>query len=360
MDYLRDVFDTKRVRLLITAGISLLVGFLFVFIGCKVSDSLDDQNFVERWGDDDYAQVTAFFSELAAVDDDGIRQIQFNIEKKLKEDSISKEDADSRLWISAYSANGEVNASSAKESVKVNAIGVGGDFFLFHPLKLVEGSYFSGDNIMKDLVVIDTDTAWKLFGSYNVIGQIVEIGSVRHVVVGVVEKETGKLNDLAGNGGPTLYLSYDSLKTNGTITYLNSFEALMPDPISDYAKDTLTKSIMADEARFEVIQNSGRYHWTKLLGNAKNFGTRGMTGKAIVFPYWENIARAHEDYLTPICLLGCVLFILPCGYLFYLLRRMWKKRTIHFADIKDFVERRIEELRERKKQKKGNGNEEVF
>ena len=353
MEYLKSVFDLRRIRLLISAGISVVLGLIIVLISKNAVAKLDDQYLAERWSEEgDYVQATVFLSELADFTNDSIKEFDYKVSNKLKQDSIMAENEDARLWIYAYSAGGKVSVSTESNSVDVRAYGVGGDFFLFHPLTFVTGSFFNNDDANKDLVVIDTDTAWKLFGSNNVVGQVVEIGGVRHIVTGVVEKDEGRLNDIAGNAEPVIYLSFESLSSNGKITYINSVETLMPNPITNYAVTTLEEIIPSEASRFTVIQNTGRFNWVSLLKNVKNFGTRGMNGKSIVYPYWENLARGYEDYLTPVTVLGCLLFVYPCGLLFYILGRMWKKRTIHGKDIKIFIENRIEDYRERKKKRK--------
>ena len=350
MDYLREVFDKKRIKLLISAGISLVVGLILVLIGVKVAGSLIDQNFAKRWiKDDSYAQVTAFFSELADFNDKSARELEYKISNKLTEESFAPESEDSRLWVYCYSAIGKVEVSSKMKSTSVKAIGVGGDFFMFHPKDIINGSLFSGDTMMKDLVVINEDTAFELFGSNDVVGQAVEIGGVRHIICGVVKREEGKLNDKAGNNEPTMYLSYEALSEHGKVTYINSFEALLPNPLTNYAKDLLQKQISVPENRFDVIENSHRFKWTKLLINIKNFGLRSMNPKGLVYTYWENIARGIEDYLTPVTVIATILLLYPCAIILYVLKRMWNKRRIHRGDVKDFAERRLEEYRERRK-----------
>ena len=82
----------KRIKLLISAGISLVVGLILVLIGVKVAGSLIDQNFAKRWiKDDSYAQVTAFFSELADFNDKSARELEYKISNKLTEESFAPE-----------------------------------------------------------------------------------------------------------------------------------------------------------------------------------------------------------------------------------------------------------------------------
>jgi len=353
MDYLRSVFVRKQVRFLISAGACLVVGLILVLIGVKTTGKLEDQQFAKRWCDDNsYAQASAYFSEVAGFTDENAKELAYKIESKLTQDSISPKTEDSRMIVYSYCANGKVNVKSSNSSADVKAIGVDGDFFMFHPLELIEGSFFDGTEVNKDLVVIDENTAWVLFGSSNVVGQVVEIGGMQHIVCGVVKRETGRLNDLAGNKEPTLYLSYESLSKNGFVSYINTFEILMPNPLTGYATAAIKELCPVDVERVEIIENSGRFKWTKLLMNVKNFGTRGMNGKGVIYPYWENIARGYEDYLTPVTVLAVLCFAYASINVFVLLIRMIKLRTIHREDIKDFIERRIEEQRERRKKVK--------
>ena len=71
----------------------------------------------------------------------------------------------------AFSPIERITLQNGKKSVSAKAIGVAGDFFLFHPLKLLDGSFFSGSDVMQDYVVIDEDMAWQLFGSNDVAGK---------------------------------------------------------------------------------------------------------------------------------------------------------------------------------------------
>ncbi len=355
MEYLRTVFDRTHIKLLISAGISLLLGLVLLLIGTKVSSALKDQQFARRWSDkSDCAQVTVFFSELAGFDADGVKELKYKIDNKLLQDSITTESEDARLWVYAYSANGEVMVSSNNSESKVRAIGVGGDYFLFHPLELLSGSFFESDYYMKDVVLIDEETAWRLFGSNDVEGQLIEIGGTLHVVGGVVKKESGRMQELAGNDEPILYMSYESLAENGMVSYINSYEALLPNPISSYGMNLLTEVIPCDSKRYEIVENTGRFNFVNLIKHVKNFGTRGMNAKGVIYPYWENVARGTEDFLVPAAVLGCLFLAYPIIIIICILIRMWQKRTIRLNDVRDFIEDIDEKRRMKKARKKGD------
>jgi len=128
---------------------------------------------------------------------------------------------------------------SGRVTEEVNAIGAGGDFFLFHPLKLVNGSFFSGSDLMQDKIIVDEDVAWQLFGSNDIVGQQVTIEGVPYLISGVIERESGRLNDFAGNGSSIVYVSYETLHKNlmakGQIANINHYEVVMPNPVKDFA-----------------------------------------------------------------------------------------------------------------------------
>lgn len=352
MQYLRSVFGKKQIILAIAGAASLLLAGILTLVGVHASKGLDAENLASRWSKNgDFSQVSCFFSQLADVSEETVAELNYKIGVKLTGDSLKAEKEGARTWLHAFSANGQAQVDFKNFGGSFKAVGVGGDYFLFHPLKLVYGNYFSDDTPADDLVIIDKEVAGQLFGGTDVVGQIVEIGGRQHIVCGVYEREKGRINDLAGNDKPTVYLPYSSLKENGTITYLNMYEALMPNPISGYAKSAIKDNLKVDEAQYEMVENTGRFKWYKLVMNAKNFGIRGMNAKAIVYPYWENVARGMEDYLTPVAILALILYLFPSVLLFLLILRMWKLRPIHMKNIMEFVDDRID-VRRRKNYEK--------
>lgn len=351
MDYLRNVFGKNQIKLLIIGGISVIAGLIVTLLCVSLSGSLKAENMASRWSDDDnYAQVSVYLSELADFTDRNVNELAFSIERRLKEDSITANE-NARLWIKAYSSWGKVSVVSKAGNASVKALGVGGDFFLFHPMNIIAGSGFSDDNTNDDLAIIDRETAWTLFGSTDVVGQQIEVNGERIIISGVIDRDEGRLNRLAGNDEPIIYLSYSKMAEFG-YEKINMYEALIPNPISNYAYGLISDGLGSDDRYFEIVQNTGRFFFTKLLKNVTKFGTRGMNSKGIVYPYWENMARGMEDYLTPLAVLGFIAFLFPAIVLVYILGRMWKLRPIHKEDIKDYIERLIEKGREKRLKKK--------
>lgn len=347
-------------------GISGIVSFLLFLILAVVSAGMSSsqlsQQMASRWSDKkDVAQISCFFSPNAQMSVDRILQFEHDLDKALETDSITSdsENANARLWADAYSADGKITLSNGNTSVEADAIGIGGDFFLFHPLKLLNGSFFSGNDINQDYCVIDEDMAWQLFGSNDVAGQTVTIQGIPHIVTGVIRRDEGRLEKAAGLDATVVYVSYETLTKYGRSNGLNHYEIVMPNPVSKYAFNYVKENIGVEEKEFELVENSKRYSFLEKVKRLGTLGTRSMNGKAIIYPYWENIARGYEDLLN-LTLFGMLLFLLyPLVLLVILLRVLWKHKswTVRgvYLSLKDKAERMCEKNRERRKAGKSEG-----
>lgn len=354
--YLKKVFTGKQNIWLIVSGAVLILFLIVLAVGKSLANSQSSQTAAKRWGKDvDYAHVSVFFSELEEAGEETVKQLDYLIDTKLDDDSVMTKSLSARRRVSAYATVGKVTASTKSASREYKAIGCGGDFFIFHPLEIIYGSYFDGDDLMQDHVILDQDAAWDLFGSSDVVGQVVEINGIRHMVSAVVKRDEGRLNKLAGNNESTVYISYESMAKNFGNSTINAYEVLLPDPVKDYGYETVKNAVSIDENRFEIIANSSRYKWTRIIKFVGAFGSRSMNSKTILYPYWENMARGLEDILTPICAFGLLLISFVLINICVLLVRMWTNRTIHFKDVKNLVEKGIEKYRENVKKKKETG-----
>lgn len=328
--------SVRQIICCIVGGISFLLFLGLSVISGIFAGGLEDQRMGERWSSEgEAAQISCFFSPAAAVTPDVFRGFEARLDAALMEESItvSEENPDARLWASAYSGEGEITLNNGKKSVTAKAIGIGGDFFLFHPQRLLYGTLFSGNDIMQDYVVIDEDTAWQLFGSNDVAGMQVTIGNVPHIVSGVIQRGSGYLNDGAGNDVTTVYLSYASMEAYGTAREISSYEIVMPNPISSYALNLVKEKMEIQETNMECIENSGRFSLLSVGKVFLEFGKRSMSSKAIVYPYWENMARGTEDILSLLLLLRGIFLLIPVVMLLILLIKLWKKKTWTWKDI---------------------------
>lgn len=350
-------YDKKKFIWLITSLLSFCVFLVLLWIYQYKQAGLDHQTMAARWSDKkDVTQISAFFSTKAGITEDALIQFGHTLDSLLQEASIENpsENPQARLWVAAYSATGEVNLSAGKRTMTADCLGVGGDFFLFHPLKLLTGSYFSGSDINQDYCLLDEDGAWQLFGSNDIAGQIIYLDEKPLVVAGVIEREKGRLPEAAGLSSTIVYLSYDKLKEHnqGEAPIINHYEIVMPNPVKGFAIQKVRENLQVDEKEVEIVENTRRFDLLNSLKLFTQLGTRSMNGKAIIYPYWENIARGYEDILA-ILVLGMMItfgypFVSCCLWLCY----KWRHKGFTVKDailsVKDKLDRKVEKIRAEK------------
>lgn len=344
----------KRLIMGVSSGIAFL---LFLILTCVINmlgKAQTDQAAASRWSEEkSVAQVSCFFSVNSGITQDRIQEFEHSIDGALTDASVTLDSTNpsARLWADAYSANGRITISSDRATMEAEAIGIGGDFFLFHPLKLLSGAYFSGNDVMTDYCVIDQDAAWQLFGSNDVAGEIVYISGIPHVITGVVERPEGKLYEAAGLEGSCVYVSYETLNQYGVNNGINHYEILMPNPVTDFAYSYVKEQLGTDEKETEVVENSNRYSLPERLRRLPKFGTRSMNGKAIIYPYWENVARGYEDILGVLTLFEMLAFLVGLGFGSTLLVILWKGKGWTIREkwllLKDKTERTMERSRDK-------------
>ena len=321
---IKEVFSKKTlIKLAIVAACLLIVLVLQVYRTSRVRQ-LYDQNAASRWTPKGgSAQVTVFFKQDALVTGDRVRELLYNLDTALTEASI-EEDADEAVSINhCFSVTGTVTITAGTRAVTFPAIGCGGDFFTFHPVQLVAGSFFSEDMLMQDAVLLDETAAWQLFGGNNIAGQTVMIGEVPHVIAGVVRNEAGRIAEASGLDGSMVYLSFDSMSRYGNVPVsmpdagtdggtalapMQTLELLMPEPVRGFSVQLVREKLGVPADSMRVIDNGRRFSNMALYQVLTSFGTRSMQPAQTTYPYWENAARGWEDILA-LCFLFQILFL---------------------------------------------------
>lgn len=289
---------------------------------------LYDQQMAKRWSKEgDAAQISAFYSIGEIENLAYFKGIEQSITTALQQASISSENENARLWIDAISRSGKVVLSSGRAMVEVKAIGISGDFFQFHPQKILSGSLIREDSMMQDGVVIDKETAWQLFGSSDVAGMQIMIGPVPHFITGVIERPKGRFQTAAGLDKPICYLALESLEAYGTASGGFAYEVVMPNPVKNFALSTMQTAVGKDNENVALVENSSRFEAMSLLGIIKQFGIRSMSFQEVTFPYWENVARGYEDVLAVFLGLKVLFALNIIMFLLAVLVVCWKKKT---------------------------------
>lgn len=355
-------FSVKQIVCSLIAILSLLLFFILTIWSSRKVKSLDSQQAAARWdAEGESAQVSCFFSEEVTVDEMQLTGFRLELEKSLKEVLSAEEYAnenDRRLIIDAYSSMGKITLVSEKGALEADAVGIGGDFFFFHPLKLVSGGYFSGEDLMKDSVIIDEEAAWQLFGSSDIAGQSVLINNVPHFVEGVIKREDGKLAERAGLDKTIVYVSNETLNEYGIGRGISTYEVVAPNPVKGYVYNKVKEKIGVKEEDMVVVENSSRYSVEALVPVILDFGMRSMQHTAVRFPYWENMARGIEDISALVLLLQFILLLLPIVIVVSFLITKWRKRTFSWRDVErkviDIKNRSIQYLQSIKNKTKSN------
>lgn len=299
--------ETSKKRIIFAAvfAILLLAGAACFIAVRGISGMLLTQKEAERWqGNSEipYTQISCFIPVDQKVTPQNVNEFRQVMMKKFKEASLDVSSGE-QLYVDAWSTAGTVTVSSALGNGDVYAYAVGGDFFLFHPIRLRSGSYIGGNDLMKDRALIDEETAWLLFGSSDVQGMSFKINGQYFVVAGVIEREDDFATKKAYTDGMGIFISYEAYSELADNAGINCYEVVMPEPVKGFAL-----SVAQDKfpiGRGEIINNTTRFSFVKLIKMAGQYGMRSMQNKGVIYPYWENAARYAEDIsalLTALCL----------------------------------------------------------
>ena len=356
----------KLIILLICAAF-LLTGTILACIRSSIVSKQVSQQMAKRWSEKgDVTQISCFFTREANVQRERILALEHALDEALEQASIviESENDGARLWADAYSATGRVPASTSRGTITVKAMGVGGDFFAFHPQELLYGNYFYESDVNQDYVVIDEEIAWQLFGGIEVNGKMIDVNGKPHLIAGVIKRPQGKMDQAAGLTESILYMSYQSLENLGEIEPISYYEIVMPNPIKDFGMNMLKEALMMDVSQVDYVENTGRFSYANSLKLLQQFGYRSMNGKAIIYPYWENVARGMEDRLALLTLFVVLFFSVPgLIFLIWIIWR-WKHKKWTLETIRENLGRWKNQLlikrsamrREKKEKKKVKRN----
>ena len=337
----------KHIILSIANGASLLFFAVMSLLSAGLKKSLPDQQVISRWtdGNERYAQVSVFTDSSSALSIDSIFTARVNVDKKLLENSLVSEKENARIWTDAFSASqSKIVLSTEHGSVEANSIATGGDFFLFHPLDLISGYYYSDDDLMHDRVLIDEVLAWQLYGSSDIVGKPVLIGGKYFYVAGVFrQSENADIEKVYGKS-PRMFMSYMGYELLGENAEFTCYEACLPSPVSNLGYNIVTESLSLSDNSSCTVENSVRYSLKKLFEIISDFGMRSVSDNAVVYPYWENAARITEDKSALLLIMQIIGLVLPCLTTVYLIAKLYRRRKILCQKASDAIKRILHKL----------------
>ncbi len=334
-------------------------------LGClwrihALSRSLSAQQAAERWQGESgqsFAQVSCFVPVDEALSQNQIYAFRAKMLEELNKAALDTEGSDG-LWRDAWCAVGKLRVSSEKAGGEASVIAVGGDFFHFHPLRLLSGDYLREDDLMHDRVLLDQELAWLLFGGTELQGLEIRIDDRIFHVAGVIEREQDDASRRAYTAGQGLYMSYDAFTALTGTESITAYEFILPEPVKSFAANIARENFPI--GRGEVLQNTGRFSWGRLFGLIRKLDERAMQGMGMIYPYWENAARVNENRCARLLLTAMLLLVLPLVSLLVFLQHGLKRGAELFGEklfprLRDGVEEALRRPARRRWEKQHPG-----
>jgi hypothetical protein len=287
----------KKIKLLIciisAATVLLLIGGIVLGV---ISSRLFEQRSAARWGED-FSQVSVFYNADTGISFSEFQGFDRAIKKKLTENALSEN------FVFAYSSlpTAVRLTSSDGKSADTSAYLVGGDFFEFHPYKILSGNYFDRETVEPNIIVLDETAAWQLFGSPDVTGKMVFINNNPFTIYAVVAPPGDSFTKKTYGDKPRVFISfaaadmalpgYDSASKS-----INYLEYIIENPVKATALGVVKSGIgyTDNTVNTEIVENTVRFDIDKIVPKIPKIALLSVRDKPIVYPFYENAARLAE------------------------------------------------------------------
>lgn len=326
---IHKINDKQRTAILLT--LLAITVLLIVFSRLRISalgKSLLCQQAAERFtgqSDEGFVQISIFFTQMDEVTDYNILLYNEALQSSLNYSGI-KEPETGSIFTYAFSNSSDLAIQSTRGTFNISAIGTGGNFFFFHPYRLLYGSCI--DIPAGNGVVLNAGSAWKLFGAINVVGMPVTINGAAYVVTGIVDLEADKSSRAALGGTDCIaFVPYSAIGTG-----ITCYEVVLPEPVKGYGKALIDGLYPGDTVK---SVNTSRFSASIIWDAILDLPAYNMITSSIQYPYWENAARNVEMriilwtlfiflWLKPILIILSLIIIIPS---FMHISRYIKRRT---------------------------------
>lgn len=350
---------TKRF-LIVNAGLLALA--LSCWIACTVlGGTLESQKAAQRWageGETPFAQLSAFMTRSDSLGLNEVYTFRQALLAKMTEISLEPPEGGA-LYADAWSAGETRKIYGEHGSADARITAVGGNYFLFHPLRLLSGSYIAEDDVMDDRVVLDRELAWRLFGGEDLAGMEVTIGDRPFLVAGVVDRDRDFASRRADTGALGLYMSYrawanlsagEGAEETPATPPIQCYELVMPQPVQGFAEAFFRESFQLGSG--ELVNNTERYTPAALWKLLTQFGARSMHLTDVIYPEWENAARCLGDWCALFFALALALAVCPVvTAVVLLLLALLRLRDILAKRVPAAVDRAVQRSRKKRYRK---------
>ena len=253
------------------------------------------------------------------------------------------------VWKDCYSASARYPAKGFLEKDETGSVdsceimGVSEDYAILHPFCYESGGFLPDEDGDRYTIVLNTQLAWNLFHSYQVLGAFVEVNGISYQVVGVVNEGKDDIAETTGVTEPRAYVQFPQLASliNGPTAASSSdevdtlvhdtdlavtcYEVLLMDPIKNIAYNDLVQAMgdtigySEDNSELQVFSNTSRFHVTSLWKKYFPLKKSYTGGESLQIPYYERSARLAEQYVVfwaEFLVVGIVLVIGGGGYIY--------------------------------------------
>lgn len=316
---MRDFWKAKRHRMMLFAAFAcLLAAGIFLKLFQSINEQDVDQSAARRWqsGKQEFAQISVFFSPQENWTETDRRMLLSQIRMSFQENSITNESekgGEEGLFIDCYSCETKMTLTNGKNTAEAAVTATGGDFFYFHPQLWLSGYAYSQEDPMQDRVVLDKELAWNLFGSSNVEGMSLKINGKTYYVAGTVDRRETSADKAAYGESNRAWISYSALSSEEEKPPITSYEIVMPNPVSGWAKEILTQNLAPEQREMTILENSSRSEFLQVFQDIGAFSKRTIVTKAVKYPYWENASRIRDSYRELYLFLAVLFVVYPCG-----------------------------------------------
>lgn len=316
----------------------LLIAVISFFLLQSFSSKLVSQSVAERWrgtSEQPFFQTSCFFPPRAEPSMEGILTFREEVRSSLKENGLEGGYLIRDAWCSADT----LSVEGPRGECETDVLAIGGNFFDFHPLTLLNGTYVSQDDLMEDRVLLDDNLAWRLFGGTELTGMTITVNKIPLVIAGVVARE-GDFASGKANASETLLFMPAETYSKFKDCPISVYEIVMPEVVKGYSNGLLSSHFPGAVLK----TNTERFSVPNLIQTIRNFDRLPMQTEPVAFPYWENAARCMEVWCAllllilvlsaasaVLCLIPTIILLIGNGYsaISRKIRRMRRRRHTH-------------------------------
>ena len=117
---------------------------------------------------------------------------------------------------------------------------------------------------------------------------------------------------------------------------VENYEILVMAPVKSFGYTSMTQLMEENGITdYKLVENSKRFGVGERWRRLRNFGTRSMNADGIIYPCWENRARAYEDVSTLILVLELLVLLYPAGWVLWLGICVYRRRKVIKACVRN-------------------------